>query len=225
MSLVVTATDTEVGKTIISALILERFGGNHHLAYWKPVASGARDDRDTHTVRQLVGKEIGKKIEILAETYLFQEPLSPHLAARLEGKNIDRSKILGTHQHLVAEVPHRQLVIEGVGGLLVPLNEEGYLLADLFVDLDLPLLVVARSTLGTLNHTLLTLEAIRRRGLKVAGVVLNGPRNEENRHAIEKFGEVEVLFEVEPLDTLDRPSITKAARGFDIEGRLEIFLQ
>jgi dethiobiotin synthase len=206
--LVVVGTGTEVGKTVVSAVLLARHGG----VYWKPLATGGVEDRDSATVERLSG------CRVLPETYLFREPLSPHLAARLEGSEIDPARVFADYaRHRAAEPA---LVVEGVGGLLVPLTDGGYLLADLLVALELPCLLVALSTLGTINHTLLTLEAMRSRGLTVAGVVLNGPRNPENRRAIEKFGGVEVIGEIEPLELLDRESVEQAARGFDPEGRL-----
>jgi malonyl-CoA O-methyltransferase len=106
-----------------------------------------------------------------------------------------------------------------VGGLLVPLTDAGYLLADFLVAARLPCLLVARSTLGTINHTLLSLEALRARGIGIAGVVLDGPPNRENRRAIERLGQVPILAEIPPL-TLDRAGIAAAVRAFDAEGKL-----
>jgi dethiobiotin synthetase len=110
---------------------------------------------------------------------------------------------------------------EGIGGLLVPLTEGGYLLADLLKGLSLPCLLVSSSQLGTINHTLLTLEALRARNLCLAGVVLNGPVNLENRRAIERFGHTSVVAEVEPLHPLSRETVAQAASGFDPDGVLE----
>src|SRR5262249_55880626 len=144
-------------------------------------------------------------------------PLSPHLAARLVGATIDPAllrKELARHR-----AAGRALVVEGVGGLLVPLTEEGYLFVDFLLESRLPCLLVARGTLGTINHTLLTLEALRARAIPIAGVVLDGPPNRENRRAIERLGRVPVLAEVAPL-ALDRPAIAAAAQSFDPEGRL-----
>ena len=220
MPLIVTATDTEVGKTVVSAILLTRYAAELPLAYWKPIASGARDERDTETVGTLADE----RVEILPETFLFQEPLSPHLAARLDGKRVESDQIVDQLARLREESSERGLVIEGIGGLLVPLTDEGEMLSDLFVTLRLPLLVVARSTLGTLNHTLLTLEALRRRDLEVAGVVLVGPPNEENRKAIESMGQVRIVAEVPLLETLDRDSVARVARDFDDDAHLRRFL-
>lgn len=216
MSLVVTATDTEIGKTVVSALILHRYAGSG-AAYWKPIATGAETDRDTDTVARL-GPEGATLAE---EAYLFDPPVSPHLASRWAGEPIDPDLILGRFDRLRLEHRFRPWVVEGIGGLLVPIRDDSTLLADLLVALGLPCLLVASSQLGTINHTLLSLEAMRARGLEVAGVALNGPPNRDNREAIELFGDVPVIAEVEPFEPLNRESLTRAAELFDREGRLE----
>lgn len=221
MSLVVVGTDTEVGKTVVSAVLLARYGRRHRLAYWKPIATGAAEERDSERVRRWVGPGL----EVLPETYLFDPPLSPHLAARLAGARIDPERVLeDLVRHGLADA-RRSLVVEGVGGVLVPITETGYLLVHLLRDLSLPCLLVARSSLGTINHTLLTLEALRARSVDLAGVVLSGPRNRENRRAIERFGEVEVTLEVDRLPRVGRRSIAVAARRFDRRARLKKYFE
>jgi dethiobiotin synthase len=240
--LAVVGTDTEIGKTVVSALVVARYAPEHPLSYWKPVASGAdTDERDTETVRWLTGAESGDPagrpagpVEILPEEYLFGRPLSPHLAARLEGRRVEPERLLERYRQLRRREEGRTLVVEGVGGLLVPLTETGagddgaaaagLLLIDLLPALDLACLLVARSTLGTINHSLLSLEALRDRGVEVAGVVLVGPPNLENRRAVERFGRAEVIGELPPLDPLSPETLQEAARGFDPEGRLRGYL-
>ena len=107
---------------------------------------------------------------------------------------------------------------------MVPLNDSGDVVADLIVAMGLPCLVVARSTLGTINHTLLTLEALRHRNVEVAGVVLNGPQNDDNREAVERFGCTRVIDTVPPLPSVDRATVAEAAAGFDSMGALERYL-
>ncbi|HZF10975.1 MAG TPA: dethiobiotin synthase [Thermoanaerobaculia bacterium] len=218
-ALAVVGTDTGVGKTVISAIVTAAWAERQPVAYWKPVATGGYPgdpDRDTATVARL----LGPGIEVLAETYLFPDPLSPHLAARRVGATIEPARLLADlARYRAAAAVGRGLVVEGVGGLLVPLTDAGYLFADFLVAARLPCLLVARSTLGTINHTLLTLEALRAREIPIAGAVLDGPPNPENRRAIERLGRVTVLAEVPPL-TLDRPTVAAAARNFDPEGRL-----
>jgi dethiobiotin synthase len=215
-ALAVVGTDTGVGKTVVSAIVSLAWAAREPVSYWKPVATGGfpdDPDRDTATVARLAGPEVW----VLSETYLLPDPLSPHLAARLVGATIEPALLLSElARHRSAG---RALVVEGVGGVLVPLADDGYLYADFLLAARLPCLLVARSTLGTINHTLLTLEALRGRGIAVLGAVLDGPLNRENRRAIERFGRIPVLAEVPPLG-LDRPAIAQAARAFDPEGRL-----
>jgi len=223
MSLAVVGTDTGVGKTVTCALILARYGRSlPRLAYWKPVATGGRRDRDAAFIRS----RAGGRCAVLEEEYLFDPPVSPHLAARLAGDRIDRRRILASWRRHAA-VPGRSIVVEGAGGLLVPLAE-GLLLADVIRDLRVPALLVARTALGTINHTLLSLEAMRARGIEVAGVVMDGPPSRENRAAIERFGRARVIAEVPPIGRGRRPSreaVLGAARRFDRAGALRPFLE
>lgn len=220
MSLFVAGTGTEVGKTVVSAVLLARYGAERPLGYWKPVATGALEGRDTETLERLAGDQA----RIAPELYLFREPLSPHLAARLEGAAIEPHRL---HAELRARDADRDRawVIEGIGGLLVPLHDDGPLLADLLAQLEIPCLLVALSTLGTINHTLLSLNALRDRAIEIAGVVLNGPPNPENRRAIERFGRVAVVGEVPPIEPLDRAGVGRAAAAFDPAGALEPYLE
>nr|MDP9120798.1 dethiobiotin synthase [Acidobacteriota bacterium] len=203
----------------VSALLLARYGGRWPLAYWKPVATGARLGRDVETVELLAGR----RALVLPETFLYREPLSPHSAARLEGREVLVPALLSDFARHAR--PERGLLVEGVGGLLVPFDDRGYLLADLLVAMGLPCLVVAHSGLGTLNHTLLTLEALRARRLLPAAVVLNGPRHPENRRTLEALAGVEAVLEVEPLPILNAAAVERAAAGLDPEGRLERWLR
>lgn len=231
MSLFVVGTGTEVGKTVASAVLLRRYSSGsaeRALGYWKPVATGGLEDRDTETVKRLAGD----RARIAPELYLFRAPLSPHLAARLEGARIDAAHLSGEILRLDRD-PERDWVFEGVGGLHVPLDDEGYLLSDLLRELEIPCLLVALSGLGTINHTLLSLEALRERGIPIAGVVLNGPPNPENRRAIERFGqrfgerfgEMNVVGEIPPIEPLDRDGVERVASGFDPGGALEPFFR
>lgn len=221
MSLFVVGTDTEVGKTVTSAILLARYCRRRRLAYWKPVATGAGEERDT----ELVERWIGHRVDILPETYLYEPPVSPHLAARRAKRPIDPERIFNDLvRHGLADTK-RNLVVEGIGGLLVPMTESGYLMIDLLRDISLPCLLVARSTLGTINHTLLSIEALRKRNLPLAGVVLVGPRDKENRRAIEQYGDAKVVAEVEWLPRLGRKSIETAARRFDTRAKLKPYFQ
>ena len=173
--------------------------------YWKPVQAGTEPETDTETVRRLA--EVPED-RILPEVYVLKEPLAPHEAARREGISIDMAKLIGPQDD-------RLLIVEGAGGLLVPLNEQDYVI-DLIEDLNLPVILVARSTLGTINHTLLSLEALRRRGLVVAGVVINGPESPHNRAAIERYGKTQVIAEIPRLHTVTRSALRQIAPEFDL---------
>ena len=177
--LFVTGTDTGVGKSYVSALLVAGL----EAAYWKPVQSGA--DADADWVRRVAGLPAER---VLPETYRLRAPLSPHEAARREGVQIEMSRFV---------LPKRKrLIVEGAGGVMVPLDDR-HLMVDLMVDLGLPVLVVARSELGTINHTLLTLDQLRRRGCPLWGVVVNGLPNPANCQAIAHYGEVPVLAAID----------------------------
>ena len=217
MEIAVTGTGTEIGKTVVSAVLLARWSRRMEVSYWKPVATGAEEGRDSLEVASLVGPEL----RVLEECYRFGPPLSPHLAARLAGVEIEPERIVSACRRHREASGEGLLVVEGIGGLLVPMTDGGYLVADLLKALDLPCLIVSSSQLGTINHTLLTLEALRSRGLSLAGVVLNGPVNPENRRAIERFGRTRVVAELETLVPLSRETVAQAASEFDRDGVLE----
>jgi malonyl-CoA O-methyltransferase len=178
----VVGTDTDVGKTVVAACLTRTWDAD----YWKPVQTGAAEDPgDTVTVARLTNLPPER---LHPPAYVFAAPLSPHAAAALEGATIELGAI-------APPLTERPLVVEGAGGVLVPLNDQS-LMIDLVQRLGLPVVVVARSTLGTINHTLLTLEALRGRGVEVLGVVMNGPPSASNREAIERYGQVRVLAEI-----------------------------
>lgn len=182
----VTGTGTDVGKTVVCAWL----AGGLRADYWKPVQTGAAGHMapgsDTAEVARLA-----PSVMVHPSSVVLPQPLSPHEAARLAGARIDP-------EMLIPPVTGRPLVVEGAGGALVPLNES-FLMVDLMQRLGLLVLVVARTRLGTINHTLLTLEALRARGLAVLGVVLCGEPDAANREAIVHFGRVSVLAELPRL--------------------------
>ncbi len=197
MRVFVTGTDTDAGKTVASAWLCLHSGAD----YWKPIQSGHPPDRDAETVIRLSGARAHP------ERFLLRAPLSPHHAAGREGLRIslDDFRLPETS---------RPLVIEGAGGVLVPVNESATML-DLMAHFAAPVIVAARSGLGTINHTCLTLAALNARGLPVLGVILCGPANPENRAAIEHFGHTRVLAEIPPLDPLNREALQRLAPGRD----------
>ena len=194
--LFVTGTDTGVGKTVISAILMAGLRG----AYWKPIQSGLNEMTDTEWVREKTGL-IGD--HFYPETYRLRLPLSPHASALHEGLRID----LGLFKMPeVKESGH--LIIEGAGGVMVPLNEV-HLMTDLMKKLDSSVLLVSPNSLGTINHTLLSLEKLRKEGLEVVGVIMNGPKNSINRKAIEHYGGINVLAEIEYMPVIDPKSLAQ----------------
>jgi dethiobiotin synthase len=193
--LFITGTDTNIGKTIVSAAFICALRARKNVCYWKPVQTGIETDDDTQTVRELANCA---DAEIFDKGFRLEKPLSPHLSARLAAVEITIEMIL---DFLPADKGEKFWIIEGAGGAFVPLNERE-LMIDLMKTLALPVVVVARSGLGTINHTLLTVEALRNRDLKVSGVVMNGEPNEENKKAIELFGQVEVLAQMPKFENL-----------------------
>lgn len=181
----VTGTDTNVGKSWVSAWLTKSWGA----AYWKPVQSGTVEGWDADLVKQ-----VAPEATIFPSRHAFPDPLSPDQAAARVGVRMDLDDF---------ELPAHEgpLVVEGAGGLLVPLDDLT-LMADLMTRLGLPLVLVARSGLGTINHTLLSIAEIRRRKLKLAGVILVGPENRDNRDAIEHWGGVPVVAHLPPLPDL-----------------------
>jgi dethiobiotin synthase len=199
----VTGTGTGVGKTVVSAALLHRYGAPS-LRYWKPVQTGTLQDDDTSSVMAL--SDCGPS-GVLDAGVRLPQPVSPHLAARLEGQVIRVPELV----ERITREPDAVWVVEGAGGVMVPLDDHTTI-AVLMRALALPVIVVARSALGTINHTLLTLEALRTRTLRVAGVVMVGAPHSENRAAIEHHGKVAVLGELPPLDPLTADDLASWAR-------------
>lgn len=168
MKLFITGISTDVGKTITSAIIVEALEAD----YWKPIQAGDLDNSDSHKVKSYVSNS---KSQFFPNSYALNTPASPHLAAEMDGITIDLKQINEpkTENHLV---------IEGAGGIFVPLNEN-----ETIVDLiqtDYKVIVVSRHYLGSINHTLLTIEAIENRGFKVAGIIFSGSENKSTESLI-----------------------------------------
>ena len=166
----VTGIGTEVGKTVVSAILVEALGAD----YWKPIQAGGLDETDTDRVRKLV---TNSRSFFHPETIRLRSPASPHAAARREGKEIH----LGMFS--VPQTAGRPLVIEGAGGVLVPLNET-HGMVDLIERLQCETVVVSKHYLGSINHTLLTVEALERRGIGILGLVFNGEENADTESLI-----------------------------------------
>jgi len=189
----VAGTDTNVGKTVVAAALVRQLNAS----YWKPVQSGWPDDDDTETVRRLA--EVPEH-RLLKPAYRFKNPLSPNQAAEDDGIQPD-PVIIRTPDH------SGRLVMEGAGGLMVPITPDFFII-DLMRKLAAPVVLVARTGLGTLNHTFLSLEAIRAKGLPVLGVVLVGGPQPRNTRDIREIGRVRILAEIPPMDPVDIRSVT-----------------
>jgi len=198
MRLVIAGTDTDVGKTVVSALVVQGLGAR----YWKPVQSGLAEGSDSQRVRELLGLPAER---ILPEAYRLQAPVSPHWAAEQDGVAIDPDA-------LALPDVDGPLVVECAGGLLVPLRRDsgpGALQIDQIARWALPVVLVARSGLGTLNHTLLSLEALSHRRIPVLGLVLNGPSHPDNPRTLAEFGGVPLLAELPPIEPLNRAGLRR----------------
>jgi dethiobiotin synthase len=207
----VTGTDTGVGKTVVSAALLARYRGAR---YWKPIQTGP--DNDTAEALRLSSSS---RDAAYLHGARLADPVSPHLAAKRAGTRIDLPFLTMTVKQFEGA-----WIVEGAGGALVPVNESD-LMVHLMERLGLPVVVVARTTLGTINHTLLTLEALRARRLDVAGVVMVGDANADNRAAIEQYGNVAVLGEMPRFENLTPEGIADwAAAHLDSGNRLAEFL-
>ena len=200
--LFVTGTDTGVGKTLLSALLVAALD----LDYWKPIQTGAAEGTDRQTVLRCAGIAAERAYP---EAYIFDPPLSPHLAAELKGVKIEIERIR-------RPTTSKRLVIEGAGGVLVPINSKLFMV-DLARHLQTSVVVASRTALGTINHTLLTIAAVREAELEITGVVMIGKENKENHRAVERYGHVPVVGWIPWLDRLDRETLrTVFKRHFDV---------
>lgn len=193
----VTGTDTRVGKSAVSALLCAALDA----IYWKPIQTGSREGTDRNTVMRLARLP---RTQTLPESYIFSPPVSPHLAARMAGRQIELRKIRAPEISA-----SESLIAEGAGGALVPINRT-QLMTDLMRHLGFPVLLVSRTSLGTINHTLLSLAALRVARLEIRGVILVGTPNLENRKAIEHYGDVGVIGWIPLLKKVDRRALLDA---------------
>ena len=199
---VVTGTDTGIGKTVLAAALT----GHLKARYWKPVQAGLDGESDSQCVARLSG--LGPDA-VLPEAYRLNTPCSPHQAAAIDGVEIDPARLTLPD----CEGP---LVIEGAGGVLVPLSDQ-LLYADLFARWGLPVVLAASTELGTINHSLLSIEALRSRGVEIAGIAFVGEGNAESERVICAIGKVPRLGRLPWIAPLDAGTLAKAfASGFDL---------
>ena len=191
----ITGTDTGVGKTLVSAGLLTLLqGSSFKAAYWKPIQTGTIVGTDLDEVKRLTQLPGDSYFDSL---YAFADPISPHLAASKWGKDINVAEIVTKAQEYTQ---HKFLLVEGAGGLLVPINETE-LQVDIIQKLGLPVLVVAEDRVGGINHALLTLRVAEQAGIKIMGIILTRSRNTlGNAESIVHFGHVPILAELAPVD-------------------------
>ena len=191
---VITGTDTEIGKTVASAMLTLAL----QAIYWKPVQSGTEDVTDTLRVRQLTGLPDS---HFLPEKYVLKNPLSPHRSAELDGVEIDPDTLTLPHTK-------RTLLVEGAGGLMVPLTRQ-HLFIDVFAKWQKPVILCARTGLGTINHTLLSIEALKQRGIPLHGLIFIGPDNADNMRTIADFSGVRILGHVPRMEAVNSTTLQK----------------
>lgn len=194
----ITGIGTGIGKTLISAILTEKLKAD----YWKPIQSGDLDSSDSLTVEKLISNS---KTVIHPESYRLAQPLSPHLSAKLDGIEIDLNQI---------NIPltENNLVIEGAGGLMVPLNENE-LIIDLIKKLDAEVILVSQNYLGSINHTLLSINLLKQYGIEIKGIIFNGDENTETERYIQQYTKIKKLGFVPSLNQIDKEHIAAAGEN------------
>ncbi len=194
MKYFITAIDTNVGKTIVSAILAKALG----YSYWKPVQCGDLENSDTINIGRLV-----KGIRVYEEAYRLEAPMSPHEAARLSGLEVILSEI---------NIPNdNNLIIEGAGGIMVPLNYNSDLVIDIAVKANAEVILVFKNYLGSINHTLLSIDYLKRNNFSIKGLILIGERSESSEKIITKYSGCRILYHFPYTDDLDENYIKKEA--------------
>jgi len=193
----ITGIGTEVGKTITSAVITQALKAD----YWKPVQAGELNHSDRMKVENLIDNNRSK---FHPEAYRLNQPMSPHAAAERDGIKIDIASI---------KMPHtdNHLVIEGAGGLLVPLNDNDTIL-NLIEILNCEVILVSRHYLGSINHTLMSIELLKQRNIRIKGILFNGKENKDTESIITKMSGIEVLGRIDELENLNKSVINSIAQ-------------
>lgn len=199
----ITGTDTGVGKTLVSAACMARWQG----IYWKPVQTGPTADHDQPYIQALTG---AGEDDFFPTSYSFPDPKSPHIAAENCQQNINPDHLRQESMKLFSKFPERPILVEGAGGVMVPITRD-YLMTDLMADLKLPVLLVCRTALGTINHSLLSIAALRQAGLSIAGIVFSGPAHPAEMKTICELGQVRQLAHFPEYPEMTQAVLTKAA--------------
>ena len=201
----ITGNGTDIGKTIISAIITEHLEAD----YWKPVQSGELDNTDTMKVKRLI---YNSKTVFHTERFKLTQPLSPHASAEIDGIQIQL-------EDFKLPVTNNHLVIEGAGGLMVPLNNK-ILIADLITHFASSVILVSRNYLGSINHTLLTIQELRRRNIPIIGIVFNGEHTPQTENFILQYSQLPLLFRVDMEEKIDKQTILKYSKQINLSDKI-----
>ena len=194
-TLFITGIGTDVGKTVVSAIITEALNAD----YWKPIQAGELSNSDSHKIEALISNPHSK---IFESSYALKTPMSPHAAAAIDGITIESKKI-------VKPTTTNNLVIEGAGGLFVPINDTETIL-DL-IKSDYKVIVVSKHYLGSINHTLLTIQLLKNRGMSIAGIIFNGNEVKTSESIIKKMAKVPILGRINDEKIIDKAVVKKYA--------------
>ena len=198
----VTGIGTEIGKTVSSAVLVEKLKAD----YWKPIQAGDLDNSDTLKVQNLISNSVSK---FHPEVYRLTQPFSPHYAAELDGVDIDLNKI-------IIPQTNNSLIIEGAGGLMVPINRKE-LMIDLIQKLDVEVILISKNYLGSINHTLLSIEALKWRNINVKGIIFNGVKNEASESIILERSQLNYLGRVSEMENMNKLAIKKSGDFLKLE--------
>ena len=195
-SFFVTGIDTGIGKTVVSAILVEALNAD----YWKPIQSGDLHYSDTDKVKELVNE----KTTLHPEAYRLNNPLSPHVSAKLDSISISLDSF---------ELPktNNNLIVEGAGGLLVPINEDGNYLSDIILKLGMEIILVSKNYLGSINHTLLSIEYLKSKDISIKGIIIVGEKNESSESIITKNTGVKILHRVPMVESVTKEFIKEQA--------------
>ncbi len=207
---IICGTDTDIGKTLISSFFTR--GLNSY--YWKPIQSGTEPETDSEAVYRLSKVNHEK---ILKEAYIFNEPVSPHWAAEIDQNLIKR-------ELLTLPKVNGSLIVETAGGLMVPLTRD-FLQIDQIKQWDLPVILVCKSTLGTLNHTLLSVEALQKRDIKIAALLINGKKHLDNPKTLKEFSEIPIIAEFPYLKNINTKELDILWKELNIEEKLNLIFK
>jgi len=202
---VICGTDTDIGKTLISSFFVRGLNS----FYWKPIQSGIESETDSQAIKRLAKVE---KTKIINEAYVFREPVSPHWAAEIDQKVIN-------FQLLNLPNVDGSLIVETAGGLMVPITRN-YLQIDQIKKWNIPVILVCKSGLGTLNHTLLSIEALKKRNIKILGLVINGEKHLDNPKTLVDFSGIPLIAEFPYIKKMDSNNLDILWKELDIKNKL-----